>query len=95
MEEFREDDFGWQRVVGRVVADRPARFGVARGRVARLNHEIADDAMPEIAVVVALSDEFQEVVAMERRFVVEFEPDVSHRGFEEHFAACKRVGVLC
>ena len=54
------------------VAIKFSRLGMLRKAVARLNHESKNDTMEKDAIVETLAHQFQKVVAMERRLVVEF-----------------------
>ena len=83
----RVANLGRQRIVGRIVAGRCSGLRVARGGVARLDHETADDAMEKIAVVIAFPDQFEEIVTMEGRLVVQDDADIAHRRLQDHFMA--------
>ena len=56
-------------------------------RVACLNHELADDAVEEGAVVHAFLGELDEVIAVFRSFVVKFHDDVALGGFDFHLGS--------
>ena len=56
--------------------------------VAGLDHEVGYDTMEQKGIIkVVLTDQFQKVVAMQRRFVIQFHPDVAHRGFYQYLRA--------
>ena len=93
MEVLRIDDLCRNGVVGRVQAHSGSGLRMARRRVAGLNHEVEDDAVPEVSVVEALVHQFQEVVAMLRRLVVEHHANVSHRSLQQHFRLRQRVAI--
>ena len=53
VEILRINDLGGQTVVEIILAHRHAGLGMACGGVARLNHEVGNDAMPQDAIVIA------------------------------------------
>lgn len=74
------------------VADEGAWGGVLASGVAALDHEVFDDAMEEERVEITRFGLADEVVAMERSLVVEFENDVALGGGEGDLGA--RLGFL-
>ena len=61
-----------------------ARRGVLRVGVSALDHEIGNHAMEKQGIKSTLLDQFAEVVAVQRRRVIEPEFDGSQRRFEHH-----------
>ena len=68
--------------------------GLPAGTVARLNHEIGNDAVEQHPVVVTPAHQLHEVVAVLRGFVVQHEADVALRRFEQHLQPGRVGGSL-
>ena len=83
---LRIDDFGRHGVVY-IKLLHLSRVHLSAGIVTTLNHEVLDDSLEDAAVVVAAVHEFQKVVAMVRRIVIEGHTDITQCGFEQHFVA--------
>ena len=80
----RIDELGGHGVAHVAMPERLAGAGIARLRVARLYHEVGDDAVEQHPVVEAVVHQFHEVVAVLWRFGVELQHDVAAGGFEPH-----------
>lgn len=70
-------DLGLQRVVGTAHTELLACRRALRVGVAALNHEVANDAMEQRAIVIALRSQLQEVVAVNGCVVVEANGNVA------------------
>jgi hypothetical protein len=55
---------------------------VARQRIACLDHEAFDDPVKADAVIIALADKLDEVVAVKRGVIVQRDSDIAHAGFD-------------
>lgn len=78
------------------LAEQLSRLCMSAGTIARLNHETVDDPVEEDAIVVALGHQFQEVIAVLRCLVVEFDDHFSAVGFEyDLWANIARLSPYC
>lgn len=78
-------DFGGHRVVGAARAEHLAGRGTDAVGIATLNHEVADDAVKQRAVEIALTGEFHKIVAMQRSGIVQADRNVAFRSVENCF----------
>lgn len=84
VEYLRQTELRLLGVVEVARAESLSGFGMLAVGVAALDHEVLDDAVEEQRVVDAHLRQFQEVVAVLRRLVIEADADVACRGLEEH-----------
>ena len=70
MEVARKLYLGLDRISRAARAESLTGLDILRCRIAGLNHELVDDTVKQCAVVIALVDEFYEVVAMQRGVAV-------------------------
>lgn len=76
----------WERIVGSACAEHLPRWCIAAIGVSALYHEVLDDTVEERAVVVALTGQFEEVVAVARRVVIEAYKNVALGSLDSYFA---------
>ena len=88
MEVFGRIDLRRQGTRGGVVAEVFERLGVFAQEVARLYHELVDDAVEEHTAVSSAADEGDEVVAMDRRLVEKLYRHFAPRCFDQDATAC-------
>ena len=85
MEQFRKADFSRHLVSLRPVTQFVILSCIFRREVARLNHEILDDAMKQDTIVGSLPHQFQEIVAVHGCFICQGDAYVAHRRLKQHF----------
>lgn len=78
-------------VVGSARSEHLPCWGVTTVWVAALYHEVLDDTVEERAVVVALTGQFEEVVAVARRVVIEAYKDVALGSLDSYFCHVGRL----
>ena len=86
VEELRKSELRGKGVVEIARAEGFAWFGMFAVDVAALDHKVLDDAMEEQRVIDVHLGEFQEVVTMDGRLVVEGDADVARSGLKEHLS---------
>lgn len=77
-------EFGFKGIAGTTDTESLTCRSILGIGVAALNHESLDDPMEERPVVIALANEFQEVVTVYGRLVIEAYHYVAHRGMDFH-----------
>lgn len=82
--QVRETNFGRNGVARPAAAEYGAGGCGFRVGVAALDHKVGDHAVEQQAVEKALCGQFEEIVAVPGRLVVQPYPDVAHAGADEH-----------
>ena len=70
-----QPEFGRDRIVPIALAQQHARFGVLRIRIAALNHKVLNHTMEQERIKRPFRHQRPEIVAMQRRLVIEFQND--------------------
>lgn len=95
VEELWVMDLGWQRIIRRISSGLLSGHCVSGGGVSALNHEVADYTVEEIAIVIAFAYQFDKVVTMTGRLIIECHPDIAHRRGEQNLMTHAVGCVLC
>ena len=85
METLRRAELGINLIAGATGTEHLSGLGVARVRIAGLDHKAVDHTMEQHAVIETFRSEFQEIVAVAGSVVIKTDGDITGSGLDHHF----------